>query len=302
MKRALGFMNKTPLVTYNTYIGGVSATIGTAALLATKLGISVGNISNFTVVGSDIKCFITGSYVIPTSCFSGDTSITYFNDTDGLITDLNVSAFQNTPNLKKLNFSGVITLTGAYIVRYDVVTSRKIEVFLDNCTNITGQAFYDGYYHDLLIYAPKCTVLGASASVNNFVFYRVKTGSTIYLNPFLQTSNGGAEEADVAYARGLGATIRYVTNFTAPNPVTTLAAGTIASTTIQLNFTAPSSTNTIEYYEVWLNGVDSEKTVTASGQNITGLTTATNYNITVIAVDIFLNKSLISNSINATTL
>jgi hypothetical protein len=86
----------------------------------------------------------------------------------------------------------------------------------------------------------------------------------------------------------------------APSPVTTLTSGTIYNTAVQLNFTAPSSTNAIDYYEVYVDGVYKNK-ITASGQYITGLTANTSYNITVIAVDIFYNKSVVSNSVSVST-
>lgn len=283
----------------NTFIGGVASTITTSGALATKLAIASNRITNFKIVGSNIECRISGSYVMTENCWNGDTSIIYYYDKDGLVSNLLNFSFANTPNLKRLEFKGVINLTGGYIVRYDVLTSRKIEVFLDNCISITSVAFYDGYYHNLLIYAPRVTVLGASPSVNNNVFYRVKTGSTLYLNPFLQTSNAGAEEADVAYTRGLGTTIRYVTNFTAPNPITNLSVGTIYGTAVQLNFTAPSSTNAIEFYEVYVNGVY-KNNISGSGSYATGLSLNTAYTIEVKPVDIFYNKST-SNVVSATT-
>ena len=71
--------SKTPAVAaYNTYIGGVSSSIGTASALATKLGISVGTISNFVVEGADIKCKITGSYSIQGGAFLNNSF--YFDD------------------------------------------------------------------------------------------------------------------------------------------------------------------------------------------------------------------------------
>jgi len=49
----------------NTYIGGVSATINTPALLASTLGISASRIKLFSTIGSDIQCaIIGGSYSI----------------------------------------------------------------------------------------------------------------------------------------------------------------------------------------------------------------------------------------------
>lgn len=232
---------------FNTYIGGVSPTISTAALLATKLGISVGNISNFTIVGADIKCLITGSYSIPSAAFSGESSLTYYYDSGKLITSIGNTGFQNTGSL-------------------------------------------------LWIYIPNCTVLGSSASVDNSCFQNSPANSIFYLSPTLATSNSGAEEADVAGIRARNGDIRYVTNFTAPAPVTTLSSGTIFNSSVALNFTTPSSTNAIDYYECYADDVFKNR-----GKTITGLTNNTNYNVTIYAIDVFFNKSLVSNNLNVTT-
>lgn len=58
----------------NTFIGGVASTITTAGALATKLGIASNRITNFKIVGSDIECSISGSYVL--NGFYQDTNIT----------------------------------------------------------------------------------------------------------------------------------------------------------------------------------------------------------------------------------
>jgi len=280
----------------NTEIGGVASTIGTPTLLASKLGILESKITNFTIVGSDIKCKITGSYVIPGNAFLSNTSITYYYDNDNLVTDLLASAFRGCNSLKKVVFDGVTTLTGSYIFREIYVPTL---VSLKNCTNITSNAFDEFYNKGGYIYIPNCTTLGSTVLSN--VVFNSQGGNVLQLNPFLATSNAGAEEGDVALARTQGSIIRYVTNFTAPNPITTLAVGTIYNTAVQLNFTAPiGSTNAIEYYECYANGV-LKNIITTSGQYITGLTASTSYNITLIAVDIFYNKSVVSNSLSTAT-
>jgi hypothetical protein len=134
-------MNKTPLVTYNTYIGGVSSTISTAALLATKLDISVGAISNFTIVGSDIKCKITGSYEIPLNAFNANTSITYYKDEDGLVTLIGGYAFTSCTNLAEINFPSLVTISNlAFRFCSNLITLNDSFV---NTTTI-GNACFDG--------------------------------------------------------------------------------------------------------------------------------------------------------------
>jgi hypothetical protein len=264
----------------NTEIGGIAATISTPALLASKLGISVGTISNFSIVGSDIKCKITGSYGIPISAFNylGTPSFTYppctyYYDKDGLVTSLGEGAFSS------------------YSLKW---------VYFKNATSVGYRCFADGSGNQRdFVYIPSCTNLGGSVGDDSNFIYGLQT-KIIYVNPSLATCNSGAPDGDLAYAITQGATIRYVTNFTVPNPVATLASGTIYNTVIQLNFTTPSSTNTIDYYECYVNGVK-KNNITASGQYITGLTPSTSYNFTVVAVDVFYNKSVMSNSVSVST-
>lgn len=127
----------------------------------------------------------------------------------------------------------------------------------------------------------------------------MKSGCVIYAHPSMETINNGGLEADLTYARdSRDAIIRYVTNFTAPNPITDLSVGTVFGTAVQLNFTTPISTNAIDYYELYVNGIYSKKII--SGNYITGLSTNTSYAFEIIPVDIFYNKST-SNTVNVTT-
>lgn len=286
----------------NTEIGGVASTISTAALLATKLGISVSTISNFSIVGSDIKCKIIGSYAIP----SGDgvfgfqgVAVTYYNDFDKLITNVGASSFYAAETLSTIpydiNFKNCLTIGSLTFARTSI-----INLYLKSLTSCGNQAFYQIISRFKTIYIPNCTSLGSSVG-DNSVFQGISNIATIYCHPSLATNNSGAPDGDIAYAISQGAMVRYVTNFTAPNPVTTLSAGTIYNTAIQLNFTPPSSTNTIDYYEVYKDGILQTQKITASGQYLTGLTASTSYNITLIAVDIFFNKSVVSNNLNVST-
>jgi len=258
----------------NTEIGGVAATISTPALLATKLGISVGNISNFSIAGSAIKCKITGSYAIPNGAFVSDTSITYYDDIGGLVTYLSGNeCFKNANNIKY--------------------------IYLPNVTSIAGSGHFSFNANSVLqyIYIPRCALLGATVG-NDFIFSNTNAVCKVYVPVSLQTNNGGNPDGDIS-AADINISFRYVTNFTAPNQVTDLAAGIIYNTAIQLNFTPPSSTNAIDYYELHKNGIFEKRIV--SGDYATGLTASTNYNFTIYAVDIFMNKSLVSNTLNVST-
>jgi len=279
----------------NTEIGGVSATISTAAALATKLGISVGRISNFTIVGSDIKCRITGgSYAIPLESFYFlSTPCTYYKDSDYLVNAIGNDAFYATNAFVgyDVNFQDSLSVgSGAFNSNGNGGSKKYL---LKNATTVGNSAFANNSNTEV-VYIPSCATLGSTVG-NNSVFLNLPSTAKIYAHPSLATNNGGLPDGDLT-----GRTVSYVTNFTSPSPITTLAAGTIYSNSIQLNFTPPSSTNTIDYYECYANGILKNK-ITGSGQYINLLSASTNYEITLVAVDIFYNKSATSNILNVST-
>jgi len=283
----------------NTEIGGIASTVSTPALLATKLAIDVSRITNFSIVGSDIKCKITGSYVIPASAFQFNaTPCTYYNDDDNLVIGLEGRVFYAMDIVDSLlrtyKFKNCLTV-GIEALR----RSNAKDILLDNATSLSANSL-DQNTLIKTTYVPRCTAIGTSPSVNDGVF-SIVPGHVIYAHPSMATINAGGVEADLASAISGGCIVRYVANFTAPSPITTLTTGTIYNTAIQLNFTPPSSTNAIDYYECYVNGVLKNR-ITASGQYLTGLTASTSYNITVLAVDVFYNKSVVSNVVGATAL
>ncbi len=287
LKKAIG---------WNTYIGGVSATISTAALLATKLGISVGAISNFTVVGADIKCKITGTYN-NTTFFDGGTNnsaVTYFTDSDGLIN--NVGLVRNYPNLTSYYHPNGNIISN---LDYGKLCPLLELAYFPNSTSMPNACMQ--YANGLeVVYIPRVLSLGSNGS-DNACLYFDKYGVIFYVNPILMTANSGNLDGDLQWmVTNRSAKIVSVTNFTAPNPITTLSSGTIYNTAIQLNFTPPSSTNAIDFYDCYADGVLKNR-ISASGEYIVGLTASTSYNITVVAVDIFYNKSVVSNSVTQST-
>lgn len=283
------FAKSVSVPTFNTYIGGVSGTIATSSALATKLGISVGAISNFTVVGSDIKCKITGSYAM--NSWSDNTAITYIKDTDNLVT--NTPQFDNCTNM-----SGVVkfitpTTNG---VSYLVTNSNIDAILLPNVTSVYTQAFFENTSKIRDYYIPRCTNLGGS-SADNSVFFGINSGSTIYCDPSLATNNGGNPDGDLQYAINRGVRVSYVQNFSLPNtPV--LSFGNIYDTSLQITNSAGASTNSVDFYNIYNNGIYIGKSINGY---IVGLTPSTSYNISVEAVDIYRNISPISNTVTQST-
>jgi hypothetical protein len=288
----------------NTFIGGVSTTIYTPALLATKLGISTSRIKVFKIVGSDIEfAIISGNYSIGTLAFFDNIDgITFYRDKSSLISTVGDRAFFQESKIvnymSELILKGVIFILRKAFESYFSGYIRLRFVEIDNCISIGNEAFKGLTYLDIF-YAPNCTNLGTSSN-NNDVFKSSKAaGSVYYFNPYLATNRAGATDGDVADLISRGADVRFVANFSLPNYITDLNADLITSISVSITFSIPTSTNAIDYYEVWLNGIYFQKLVS---NTVTGLTAGTFYKIELKAVDIFYNKSALSNSITITTL
>lgn len=130
----------------NTFIGGVASSISTKEALATQLGISASTITYFKVVGLDVEAGINSSYTMKNSAFSGNTSITYFDDAEGKVTSLGVAdTFYNCTELLYLRFpnatyagyramKGCTKLTDIY---FDSLTTVSSE-FLQNCSSLVN--------------------------------------------------------------------------------------------------------------------------------------------------------------------
>lgn len=279
----------------NTFIGGIGSTITTASLLASLLGISVNRILNFEVVGTEVRCRIVGSYEIPTAAFLSNSAITFYEDKDNLITKINFNSFNNTKVLS-YDFKGVLTVEQG---GFGFSTSE--EVFLENCIDFNTGFNLAGMTKLTTAYIPRVTNLGGSALDNNvFSSGTAKAGLIIYANPSLATNNGGLPDGDLQYAVTNGATVRYVTNFDKPSKVTTFSVTETYNTAIRISITAPSSTNPIDFYNIWINGKLFKKRF-KSGDYLLGLLKGTNYNLQIIAVDEFYNLAPLSDILNFNT-
>lgn len=287
----------------NTYIGGVSSVLNSASAVATMLGMSVSRIQKFSIIGSDIQFRMVGSYTLGfTNQTSLRTLLKYYYDNDGLVTNIQGETFRvMSAGIIRLYFPGIIVQTGIAILQ-DIFNPFILE--MPNCTTVPDNWLgnWQTYSGTKTVVLPKCTNFGTTKVNNNVFTNNGRQRMKLYVPISEQTSNAGGVEGDIAIVAGsTGSSIVYVPNYTKPSAIVNLTDGTITSTTIQLNFTPPSSTNTLDFYEVYLNNIYKGR-ITASGQTITALTTATLYKIEILAVDIYYNKSLVSNSINVTTL
>ena len=290
------YFGKQKVKVPNTFIGGIGATINTPALLASKLGIAENRIKLFKVTGVDVECAVVGgSYSMPVDCWVGNTSITYWEDNVCNYTNRNV--FRNASNLTYCIMNAVITVTTGSSHIFQGCTSLK-KILLPECTHFGGYYMLNSVPFNIF-YGPKMITAFGDSTGNDACFDINGTGALI-LNPALQTCNAGQPDGDLQNAVTRGYSVRYVTNFTPPNAITDLSSGTIYNTAIQLNFTPPSSTNGVDFYECYVDGKLMNE-IKNSGDFITGLTPNTAYKIEVKAVDMFYNKSDFSNAVNVTT-
>ena len=282
----------------NTYIGGIGGTINTPALLASRLGIDENRIKLFKVTGVDVECaVIGGGYTMPANCWQNNTSITYWEDSVCTYTELN--PFRYATGLAYCIMKAVVTVSLGSSHIFEGCNSLK-KILLPECTRFGGYYMLNSVPFTYF-YGPKM-ITAFGDSVGNNVCFNINGTGVLILNPALQTCNSGQPDGDLQIAVTRGYSVRYVANFTPPNPVTNLSTGTIYNTAIQLNFTPPTSVNGVDFYEVYINGERfSTREIKNSGGFITGLTPSTNYNIRIVAVDMFYNKSELSNTVNVST-
>ncbi|WP_051238803.1 fibronectin type III domain-containing protein [Gaetbulibacter saemankumensis] len=101
---------------------------------------------------------------------------------------------------------------------------------------------------------------------------------------------------------GVRITAAPVPDTEAPTAPTNLAASNITDTTATLTWTASTDNVGVTSYEVFEDGITSVGSVAGTSMNLTGLTTATQYNYTVKAKDAAGNVSTASNTVTFTTI
>jgi len=208
----------------NTFIGGVASTLNTPELVAAKLRLPIARIKSFSIIGNDIQFMVIGTYSIASSTFASDSNITYFDDKNGLVTQLYPSAFGSTLNFRWCNFPKLLVLQGNGSGAGPFNHSGIINISLPECTTFSGGHHFDycyslktvnvpkltnmgsgGYYifRDCTslesIYAPVCTKIGATLN-QDAIFQNIKTGCIINVHSSMATVNAGAPDGDLVSA------------------------------------------------------------------------------------------------------
>lgn len=186
----------------NTFIGGVSATINTPALAASKLGITASRIKGFSIIGANIQfAVVGGNYSLPGSMFSGDTNITYYHDLDGLVTLITVSCFLNCINFTSAKFKNATTINntafkGSALIGTNCDFSSVITTNLESFSSLVPIS-------ESVINLPNLINLNSSGTFNGDIALSNKVTFNIPL--FFKTSNAGKPHANL-----IGSTLRAV--------------------------------------------------------------------------------------------
>lgn len=341
MNGMMHHVGSIPLPEPNTFIGGIGGSINTPALLAAKFtNVTETDIENFVVdVNNNISCYIddTIDTVLVTKAFLNNTAITYFISTGvafGLYV-IELEVFRNATNLKivdsyNLSFQGASSFRSASGLLYINVpnqstlyasrehqsnTQLKIAKYRNVTSMGTAAAGFSSCINAQHILLPQCTSYRQTADLNA-PFYNIASGCKIYVHPSMLTNNGGGLDVALAYAVTFGAVIVSYDDSTSPSAVSDLSSSNITTTSVDLDFTTPSSANTIQHYEVWIERTDIDEwhvdrvvgrytpkeLITSSGSTISGLVSGTPYKVYLITCDEYYNESAKSNEVTFTTL
>jgi hypothetical protein len=264
----------------NTIVGGVASVIPDKESYAAITSLSVSEITNFKIVGSDIQMFITSNYSSTTAWFqevlnpTRANAITAFIDFDGKYISSGNEAFKGcnakliyTPNNNLISFSEV-----------------------SECDNLQ------------IYYSPKQTPVSTS-ELNNEVF-ALGTKCEFYTNTANETINNGSPDGDILELISNGGSVTYK-DLTDPNQTTppnapTISTNTIGGTYVELNVSQPTHVNTLKYALVFVDGFFQD-VYDINNVYALFLQQQTSYDIKVIIADEYFNISPYSNTLNVTT-
>lgn len=279
----------------NVFIGGVGATSVTsiAAFVTKTTGITAGNVSNFTIdSNNNVSLHVNASYGVANSAFQNDTAITYYIDLERC-TSVGDNSLRSDAAVSILKF---VYIKNAASIGIDSMSSNEnlMIVILPSVTNIgsfvnSGLSFR---FNNVLriVCAPACASLGQTSG-DNFIFTSSLNIEKVYVDDLLATNNAGSPDGDITYLTGtVGASVGYATNLTPPDDITDLAVVDFGGSYIEVSWTAPTSTNAIDYYVVLVNNVF-YSLITTTTEIIRGLEASSDYEIKVLVIDAMGNSS-----------
>ncbi|KLT67808.1 leucine-rich repeat domain-containing protein [Flavobacterium sp. ABG] len=226
----------------NTFIGGVSATLNTPALIASKLKININRIELFSIVGNDIQLLITGgNYEIPASAFVNST-LTYYDDRSGLILSILGNSFQGCTNLTFINLPNLTTISGFFT--FQGCTSITTYNF-PNLTSLTNSYTFDTNTSLTSFSAPnliltssnKCTFLNS----NNLSSLTIGKPTSLGDSTFLGTKITSIDLSDCETIEvNVFQNCTLLSNVVNMDKVTSIGAGAFSTCSSLLSFSANS--------------------------------------------------------------
>lgn len=156
----------------NLFIGGVSSTITTAALLAAKFTFLEGDVQDFQIDGDDISARITNTdYSTVDSAFTNDTLITDITETSGYLTSLLTQAFRLATSLFLVDLIGVDEITTEAF--FGCSSLHVKDISLPNLVTASPAASAFRTLHPSTgetLSLPSCTTLTGSNTFRSFIF------------------------------------------------------------------------------------------------------------------------------------
>ncbi len=283
----------TPIYVNNTFIGGVASAINTPAQLSAKLqnypsgtGFDEANIQNFTIVGNDIECYIGVDYQIANYGLYNNNAITYYFDEENYCKKIGIDNFKLSENIKEIRLKGIIESgSGVFGSR------NKIRQYIfPNLTTLNSTYGYFQDNSDAIFYAPNYKPIGVDATNTNI--FVGTSNFRLYTHLDNATINGGNPDGEItALINTNYGKVSYIQNFTSPNSIVNLSAGSIYATAIELLFTEPTgNVNLIDFYEVYVNGRYNNRCTYGNVFAINLKPNSVN-SIEVKPVDIYYNRS-----------
>ena len=148
-----------------------------------------------------IESFETTSNILGATSFYGCTSLKVSDCIIPNITSIGSSTFYNNIGGGTLNLPSVTSFS-AYAINQSL-TVGGFSIDAPECLSIGAYGLHSA---SGTMNFPKLNNLGDPAT-NTFALYGIVSGSILNVNNVLATNNAGNEDADIAYARGRGATI-----------------------------------------------------------------------------------------------
>jgi hypothetical protein len=220
-----------------------------------------------------------------------------------LVTSVLGNAFRDLTSKLILEFPIITTISSVNALYF---CSNSANIFLFNSVTTFGVSGMLRNFNGTL-YIPNLTSPIGGVNGDSGTLLNCGSSTVIYANNALSTINGGGIDGDLAYVQSRGGTVIFITNTTPPSAVSDLSTSNITSSSVDLTFTTPSSTNTIGGYDVYIDRGDGAgyrliQTMSASGETIPTLISGNETKIKLKTYDEFRNRSAYSNEVTFTVL